>query len=469
MENLEIIPSDFLSETEKKENDITNKFKGTRGHQPADLTEIYKRICRRVIDNGSLTGVENRDLSKVPLLLFNIYNNIINLSNNAVFYNLFCKWYLKRSNRTKKYILKNLWYTFLYYYPIEDVSFSKWLVFFQNNINTFENKELKSLLNIAKNYRLFSLNRYGLRLCARDIFKHMNINQALSKREITDALAVGECAQQIYLQCFEDIFLDASTFKLIDSIEDRIRLLKDHNLLNIIKNDILKTSNLISSILTPLASNFPLFIKYINSIIKFIKSEFKDVRLSPNNHWSNVDYTLKELFKKLIAMTDIERFFDFYSHRGYCQECKQFWTKYLLKGMINETWPILSPITIARINHEKLEGMLYGKLQIGMVDESAILLKIGSLVLVEITADYACYIYPENHSFCPPFGNTGIYDITTLRYSYAITADDNNVFSTDWLQNYNDGKIIKIIHSGQWQKNIRKIIFDITGLAISDY
>jgi hypothetical protein len=458
--------------TEEKEKELEKKYDSLIDYaslNPTSLKQIYDKTILGISHNN-LDSLSSNELSKVPLLLFSDYNNPVDLSDNNNFMALYRNWFTGATEKSKRDALTNLWFVLIFHYPYKNFNFMKWASFFRVESQRVNSSSIKTLNEIDKKYEMLSPSLTGPKLCAIDILSTLDFKEPFKNRKINNILLMGEFAIQSYLQCFDRIYYKGNTNYITDSIDDELALLREGtDFLGLIKENDEKSGTLINLFLNPFITNPKNFLKFKKSSKLFLKETFNDVRVKNETHWLYVRTQLKDLFKTWLAEDDLYFFFDLFEQTDHWIERRNFWQQYLRLNKISESWPLLNYNKLKELTPIHYKNYNFGRLKETSETQSAILFRIGILVIVEITDSGACFIYPEDHPSCPQFGKYDDYYLSELRYSDAYTVKYVEDIKIP-IGRLKDGIVLRFIHTkNHWQKSIANVIRAFTGIRLKKY
>lgn len=193
---------------------------------------------------------------------------------------------------------------------------------------------------------------------------------------------------------------------------------------------------------------------------KKILGYFGDPRLSRKN-WSGVSKQAEGVMRAWMTRATLEMFFEILQRLAHNISLehwtarKAFWTAYLNRGVIDDAWVVMSSELIGRAN--RFEG--FERSGVGMhsgygrtPDHAALLLKIGSLHIVEWNYNGACHLVGSNSKFAPEFYKDR-YDAQSL-IDYPALIEGTKIQS-------------RYTHQGDWQPRFARAIHMLTGIGIN--
>ena len=154
-----------------------------------------------------------------------------------------------------------------------------------------------------------------------------------------------------------------------------------------------------------------------NALIGFALQHLGDIRSGNAPHWLGMDKHTQGIFVRWLSIIDIQIFFDRMAADG---DRKAFWLAYL--DSIE-----YSRVVVGAEANEQAEHLLdtgrYAALIHGHAEQNALILKIGKLVVVELSGPQNLrYVYDAQST---PFGlNTRAYEISELCHSSARFKQD---------------------------------------------
>jgi hypothetical protein len=140
----------------------------------------------------------------------------------------------------------------------------------------------------------------------------------------------------------------------------------------------------------------------VNELSDFVLQHLGDIRSDNNLHRIGMDAQARRFFIRWLALTDLQLFFDQISPDG---ERRRFWREYsnnieYSRVVINPAHPKASDESIQRLLGQGRAAQLLDD----DVEQNALLLKVGDLLIVELGSPRNCrYVY---HGQSPPFSLT---------------------------------------------------------------
>jgi hypothetical protein len=271
---------------------------------------------------------------------------------------------------------------------------------------------------------------------------------------LTGALATGRFTQECYLKYLElaQNLLASSEWQLATAkqlITESIQLNRE------LKYPSFRI-NLIDALLLPFEYAKPQDDTKV-LIKNFILGYFKDPRVN-NGSWHSVSDVAKRVFMSWMVENTLEDFFsllDFVS-RGdatadrHWRYRKAFWKAYLDIDVIDEAWLVLGPYALETSKHFLKGNVHYGEFMRGSgvnSRHSALIMRIGNLVITEWSHSGKYRIWLENSQYAPKF--------------YQKAYSRNALVQMPYLEESHHGS-----DTGGWQGRLSDSIKSLTGIAV---
>jgi hypothetical protein len=199
-----------------------------------------------------------------------------------------------------------------------------------------------------------------------------------------------------------------------------------------------------------------------------IKNFFADARdPMEDTEWKHVKVECKKLFQTWLVEDDLNFFFNnCIVETEHWIKRRKFWQGYVDDNKINLSWPVLSTHTSGMLTFKERKEHIHGILKRCKQSQSALLFKIGNLVIIEISDSGACFIYPDNHPNVPVFG-----DLSTYYFLNELRNDGNVETIGSFMLDINypikllkEGHVLRIIHAASWESVISNVILRVTGI-----
>lgn len=176
-------------------------------------------------------------------------------------------------------------------------------------------------------------------------------------------------------------------------------------------------------------------------LIEFFRDLFGDPRLQPQR-WYGVSNQAQAVMRRWLARVTLEDFFrviDATADPNHWRQRRAFWMRYWEGGLMVDAWVALGPSARARLSEEAKGG--YGRLYGSLRNHAALLLRIGTAIVVEWSHSGACRIYPADAAQKP-----------TLFAQFYLASDLRA--ETEY----------KIIHNYNWQQKLATVLHEVAGV-----
>jgi hypothetical protein len=323
-------------------------------------------------------------------------------------------------------------------------NFNEWIQFLLDEINKSKSKKLILRLYNNKKYQYFT--QEGRSIAVEDAIQHKSVKSALEDRHITSWLALGGFAREVflgYLNKLMNIIKKPDNYKLLD---DTLNMLKNEE--NITNSAFLRPEQIIIPLLLPFKFSHisDITSQYKDLITNFLLTLFHDPRFPENKlAWRNVRPDLKQIFIKWLLASDLNLFFHIIEQTSdfRWRERREFWFKYLEKGYIDQTWPVLGVDAAFYANKSK-QNSSFATLSGGSRNQSVLLIKIKQLIIAEWSHNGACRIWFDKAPVAPVFFKTN------------YRRDHLMIDPIEWIP-----------HITRWQEKVSKTIYSYTNININ--
>jgi len=189
-----------------------------------------------------------------------------------------------------------------------------------------------------------------------------------------------------------------------------------------------------------------------NRIQNYLLERFGDPRAN-KFRWSNVREEEIQILCRWLTKESFELLMQVLSstnNTGQWKERAKFWRHYIDHEFVSEVWVIFGPDAHRQANRLVKEGEIKSRSAFGILEKesiqqihSAILMKIGDLIVSEWTHDGKIRIYTSGNTKKPVFYSN--------KYSPNSIRDDN---SPDFLK----------VHLGNWESDVERYIYKVTNI-----
>jgi hypothetical protein len=128
-----------------------------------------------------------------------------------------------------------------------------------------------------------------------------------------------------------------------------------------------------------------------------------------SQRWAAVGDQGTKLMRRWLTRASLDLFFkliDQYALDAHWRYRHAFWLAYLEKGAINDAWLALGSRTFNAAGTIRDLGGAYGRLKGGTVDQSALLLRVGPMIVGEFTHNGSLRAWPADWPDAPRLGET---------------------------------------------------------------
>jgi hypothetical protein len=142
-------------------------------------------------------------------------------------------------------------------------------------------------------------------------------------------------------------------------------------------------------------------------IYEYLIRNFGDPRLPGNTRWQGVDRDAEDIFRRWLAAATLREFFEVISDRADEQQWRYrnaFWTAVLEANLIEDAWVLLGRDVQAETRSRFGSAIACGRLLGYTSRQSVILMRVGSLVVAEVSHSGSLRIWNEEDPGAPRLG-----------------------------------------------------------------
>jgi len=424
-----------------KEYDLLN----TKAPEVIDLQTTKDALLKAVVNNQSFKSLPKRFLRLTPWVIFYPSNQPDQwLANHQLFTSRYINWIIE-SGHTRS--IASLFQEFLNYYPQNLSTFNVWRKGLEFSIARQTNKRIESL----KSYCQYAgyLDNNGTEIFAEKLFLDPQPDFHASESGLNAKLLQSVFLKEALIKYSVLISKALRNFNIpSEKLLDHLKLFESQDG-QIRFSDI---RNVVAEcLLHPFINSSPP--EDITIIIRsFLLKHLKDPRFV-GSRWGSVDPDSRQVMLRWLVTLALEDFFkllDDTATEGIWRYRRAFWSAYLKNGAITDAWVILGKnAKHLASSYRGDQPLRYGKLSGGTSDQSALLIKIRNLTIVEWSHSGACRFFTEINPNKPePY--KWDYNILSLK---SMRADEEIRHSNS--------------EGGRWQANIANMIYEYTNIHVS--
>ena len=363
-----------------------------------ELEETYRAVWSTWEEKRSLEGLGRRDLKRVPWVLFwKDQQRNRKLAADSSFLQSYAKWLRQvRCPSAVGALVRVL----LQYYPAELPTFGDLLQIARTSVAASSKGRLRNWRERHQQFQLFSengpdhLGKLWLDSDGKD-------SKLLERAGLVEALEKGEFVRRATRYLLKGIARrltdDALSAEQLRALLDSM-LVERHLRIEGLWRDT------ISALLLPFESRKPVA-ELEKCIREFTLRHVGDPRIGASR-WQGLEKE-RQIMLRWLAKVTLDQFFRLLAETAqrddHWEDRKQFWSYYLERGAVSDAWIILGPSAQWKVvsNANKLQGS-YGCLERAQdKSQSALLMKVGNVVVAEWTHNSTCAFWVNDNTAAP--------------------------------------------------------------------